>query len=101
MRENAGKMWTRITPNMDTFYAVVIICDEIIKAADCVSTHVLTNVTSTVSINFHNKKASDIIDCYIPHTVLLMVILLFIAAIICYHYAPRRTKRKKIGTPTI
>ena len=24
MRENAGKMWTRITPNMDTFYAVIV-----------------------------------------------------------------------------
>ena len=22
MRENVGKMWNRITPNMDTFYAV-------------------------------------------------------------------------------
>ena len=22
MRENAGKMWTRITPNTDSFYAV-------------------------------------------------------------------------------
>ena len=22
MRENKGKMWTRITPNTDTFYAV-------------------------------------------------------------------------------
>ena len=26
-------------------------------------------------------------DCYILHTVLLVIILLFIIAIICYHYA--------------
>ena len=32
----------------------VITCDEVINEADSVSTNVSTDVTSTVSINFHN-----------------------------------------------
>ena len=32
-------------------------------------------------------------DCYILHTVLLVIILLFIIAIICYHYAELRSKK--------
>ena len=35
------------------------------------------------------------IDCHIMHTVLLGIILLFIIAISCYHYAKRRSKLKK------
>ena len=35
-------------------------------------------------------------DCYILHTVLLVIILLFIIAIICYHYALYCTKNTKI-----
>ena len=35
-------------------------------------------------------------DCYTLQTVLLMIMLLFIIAIICYHYAKHRSKPKKI-----
>ena len=48
-----------------------------------------TNVTSTASINCRSKKVRDY---YILHTVLLVIILILITAIICYHY----TKQKGI-----
>ena len=60
----------------------VIIFDEIISAADSVS----TKVTSTVSTNVHNKKLRYRLSCYILHMVLWGIILLFIIAIICYHH---------------
>ena len=34
-------------------------------------------------------------DCYILHTALLVIILLFIFAIICHHYSKQRSKQKK------
>ena len=40
-------------------------------------------------------------DCYTLHTVLLLIILLFILAIICSHCAKHRLKRKNIGTLTV
>ena len=78
----------------------VITCDEIINAADSVSTNVLTNLMSTASINFHNKKTRHKMNCYILHTVLLVVILPVVIAIICYPYAKHRSKQKNIGTLT-
>ena len=41
----------------------VITCDEIVNAADSVSTNVPTDVTSTLSINFHNKNVRYKLDC--------------------------------------
>ena len=76
-------------------------CKEIINAIDSLSTNVSTNVTSTASINFYNKKVRCKMDRYILHTVLLVVILPFIIAIICYHYAKHRSTQKNIGTSTI
>ena len=49
----------------------VITCDEIINAADKVS----TNVTSTVPKHFYNKNLRYQMDCYILHTVLLVIII--------------------------
>ena len=46
-------------------------------------------------IKFQNKKVRYKMDCYILHTVLLVIILLFIFAIICYHHAKHRSKLKK------
>ena len=43
---------------------------------------VATNVTSTASINFHSENLRD---CNILHTVLLVITLLLIITIICYH----------------
>ena len=59
-----------------------IVCQEIINAANSVSIN--------VSINFHNKKVRYKMHFYILNTVLLVNILLFIIAIICYHYAKQR-----------
>ena len=70
----------------------VIRCDEIINTVGNVS----TAVTSTVSTNFYNKKVRYKMDCYILHTVLLLIILLFTIAIICYDYAKHRSKRKNV-----
>ena len=55
-----------------------------------------TNVASAVSINSDDKN-KDKIDCYILHTFLLAVILLFIIAIICYHYVKHREKQKTLA----
>ena len=93
-----------------------VVCDEIINAADGVSTNVTitistnvtnilptnfayispTNVMSIVSINFHNKKVRSKMYCYILHIVLLLTKLLFISSISCYHYANHSPKLKNI-----
>ena len=61
-------------------------CDEIIIVMDIVSTKktntIATYVTSTASINCHNKKVRD---CYILHTVSLVIMLLLIIIIVCYY----------------
>ena len=43
---------------------------------------IATNVTSTASINFHSENVRD---CNILHAVLLVITLLLIITIICYH----------------
>ena len=53
------------------------------------------NVMNTVSTNFH-KKVRYKTDCYILHTILLVIILLLITAIICYHFAKHTSKLKNI-----
>ena len=50
---------------------------------------------SIVPRNFHNKKVRYTIDCYILHTVLLVIISLFTIAIICYHYEEHKSKQTK------
>ena len=55
-----GKHIKHIVDNLN------IVCDEIACAIDIVS----RNVTSTVSINFNDKKARYKKDCYILHSVL-------------------------------
>ena len=57
----------------------MILCDEIIYFMNIVS----TNVTSTVSINSHDKKVGYKMDSYILHTVLLVIILLLIIKFCC------------------
>ena len=49
---------------------------------------IATNVTRRASVNFYSKKVRN---CYILHTVLLAIILLFIIIIICYHYAKQKS----------
>ena len=43
-------------------------------------------------INYNDKNVRYKLDCYILHTFLLMIILLFLTAIICYYYAKHRSK---------
>ena len=83
----------------------VIVCDEILNAADSASTNTTstnvtntlpTNVMSTVSRNLHNKKVNFKMDYYILHTVLLVITLLFTNTITCYRYAKHRAKLKKV-----
>ena len=66
-------------------------CDEIIDVMDIVPT--------SASINSDNGKIKYKMDCYILHTVLLVIILLFIIAIICYHYPKQRSKLKENVLP--
>ena len=55
-----------------------------------------TNVTSTVSINFDNKNVRHKMNCYIFHTFLLVIILLFIIAIICDNDIKQNVEQNKI-----
>ena len=58
--------------------ASVIVCDEILSVMDIVSTKMTNTIATNVSINCHSKKVRYKIDCYILHTVLLVIILLLI-----------------------
>ena len=83
----------------------VITCDEIINAANSVSTNVSCsvpiNAVNTASVSFNDEKVRYKVDCCILHTFLLVVIVLFIFAINCCHYTKHRLKQKHIGTLTI
>ena len=57
-----------------------------------ISTNVVNTTSTNVSTNSDGKKVRYRMDCYILHRVLLMIILLFIIAIICYHYGKHRSK---------
>ena len=72
-------------------------CNEIIN----VTNNIPKNVTSTVSINSNDKEVRHKINCWILHTVLIVIILLFIIAIICYHYLKHRPKQTHFGVLTI
>ena len=77
----------------------VITCNEVIYAMDIVSTNVSiisANVTISMLKNSDDKKVRYKIDCYILSTVLLVIMLLFIITIICYHYAKHRSKLKNL-----
>ena len=52
-----------------------------------------TNVISTASINSHGKKVRD---CYTSDTVLLVIMLLLIITIICYHYVKQNGAIEKM-----
>ena len=75
---------------------LVIACDEIISAMDIISTSVTNTIGATVSIYSDDKKVRFKVDCYILHTVLLVIILLLIITISCCHYAKHKSKLKKI-----
>ena len=64
-------------------------CDEIITFMDRLLTKntntIATNVTSTVSINWHSKKVRD---CFILRTVSVAIIL--IITITCCYYSEQK-----------
>ena len=70
-------------------------CDEIVIAMDIASTKntdtIAVNVTSTASISWHSKKVRN---CYISHTVLLVIVLILLVTIICYHYVKLKIRVK-------
>ena len=90
----------------DKYYSIaetsVIACNEIKNAAYSVSTNVtngiLTNMTNIISAdvmgimstNSDGKAIRYEMGCYILHKVLLMIILLFVVAIICYYCIKHR-----------
>ena len=76
-------------------------CDEVINAKDSSS----INVANTIAINFESPisissddevlmKVRYEMNYYILQTFLLVIILPFIVAIICYDYAKHRLKQK-------
>ena len=65
---------------------------------DIVSTKITNTIATNVTKNCHSKKARD---CYILHTLLLVIILRLIITIICYHYAKHRPKQKSTDALTI
>ena len=79
----------------------VIAYDEIILVMDIASTKNTNIIATNVSINSDDKKVRYKIDCYILHTVLVVIMLLLIITIICYHYSKQRTKQKGIDALTI
>ena len=76
-----------------------IMYDEIINVTDSanVANAIPTNVTSTASINCHNKKVRYKRIIFLL-TFLEVTILLFLIASICNHYTNHGSKQKHVGT---
>ena len=59
---------------------------------DIVSTKMANTIATNVPTNSDGKIVRYKMDCYILHTVLLVIILSLIITIICYHYAKLKNK---------
>ena len=59
----------------------------VMNVMDIVSTEMTNTIATNVSTNSDGKKVRYKMDCYILHTVLLVITLSMIITIICYHYA--------------
>ena len=85
---------TCICENSRCLKELLMIQYEIINVIDSVSTNSIpTNGTNTVSMNSGDKK--------VLHTFLLVTMLIFLIASICYHYTKRKPKQKRIEALTI
>ena len=62
---------------------IIVIDNALTKKKNTIA----TSFTSTASINCHCKKVRD---CYVLHTVLLVIMLLLTITIICNHYAKQK-----------
>ena len=61
----------------------------------------MTNtIGKNVSITSVGKKVRYKIDFFILHAVLLVILLLSIVTIVCYHYVKHRSKQKIIDALT-
>ena len=96
-KDNSWNPSTCICENRRCLKGLLMIQYEIINTIDSVSTNVTnsipTNGTSTVSMNSGDKK--------VLHTFLLVTILIFLIASICYHYTKHKSKQKRIEALTI
>ena len=59
----------------------------VMNVMDILSTKMTNTVTINVSTNSDGKKVRYKMDCYILHTVLLVIMLSLIITIICYHHS--------------
>ena len=59
----------------------------VMNVMDIVSTEMTNTIATNVSTNSDGKKVRYKMDCYILHTVLLVITLSMIITIIYYHYA--------------
>ena len=59
----------------------------VMNVMDIVSTEMTNTIATNVSTNSDGKKVRYKMDCYILHTVLLVITLSMKITIICYHYA--------------
>ena len=57
--------------------------------------YVVGVVSTNISTSFDDQKVKYKLNCYIQYTVLFVIILLFVIATNCYHYAKHRSKLKK------
>ena len=69
-------------------------CSKIVNPSMMIQYLCVTNVTSTASINSGDTKVRHKMDCCILCIALLVIVLLFMIAIICYHYLEHRSKQK-------
>ena len=82
--ENGKYLKSVVDTSVTEFDQTVIVIDNLsTKNTNTIE----TNFTITVYINCHSKKVRD---CYISHTVLLVIILPLIITVICYHYAKQK-----------
>ena len=70
----------------------MIASDQIISVIDIASLKMTNTIATNVSIIADDKKVRHKIDCYILHTILLVIILLLIITIMSYHYVKNRSK---------
>ena len=70
--------------------------NEIMYVIDIVSSNMTNAISTNAWTNYDGKKVRYETSCYIFHTVLLVITLLFIFSIICYQYATHRSKLKKV-----
>ena len=98
--ENSKNLKSVADTSVTYYDEIIIVTDNILtkitnsivtKRTNAIATKkiitVATNVTSAASINCLSKIVRD---CYILYAVLLVIILLLINTIICYHYVKQK-----------